>query len=128
MYENVYECHYTLNSGRELKRLHIVNIKDKNITDLRNQIIIFHKLSDRWIRIKTVKRISMPNTIFVLYNKCKDVIKKIDTNIYYNRKDKKFLLGNDLLKEDDYYDGRVWELVPTQLSCKLKRINFKCEK
>lgn len=127
MYENVYECHYALNSGRALKRLHIVNIKDKSVTSLRNQTIISHKVSDRWIRIKTQNRISMPNNVFVLYNRYKNIIKKIDTSIYYNRKDKKFLLGNDLLKEDDYCDGRVWELVPMQPSCKLRRINFKKE-
>lgn len=125
MYENVYECHYALNSGRVLNRLHVTNILDHEIdkVKLRNQTILSHKLSDRWIRIKTQKRISMPNSIFVLYNRYKNVIKKIDTSIYYNRKDKKFLVNNDLLIDDNYYSGTEWELVPMQPSCKLRRIN-----
>ena len=125
MYENVYECHYALNSGRVFHRLHVTNILDHD--NLRNQTIISHKLSDKWIRVKTQKRISMPDSIFVLYNRYKNVIKKIDTIIYYNRKDKKFLINNDLLIDDDYYSSTEWELILMQPSCKLRRNNFKKE-
>lgn len=129
MYQYVYECHYALNNGRVLNRLHATNIleNETNKVKLRNQTILSHKLSDRWIRIKTQRRISLPNRIFVLYNKFKRTTKNIDTTIFYNTKDKKFLLSNDLLVEDQYYDGVEWELCPMQPTCKLKRINLKQE-